>query len=86
MGADGVVKNISDHPVCAILTIDAQTPLLWEEGIMSRFMISSLGNGPASAWNNVPNVHSPSGATQRFPTACAAPLGLRGLGEILTHG
>jgi hypothetical protein len=27
-GADGMLKHISDHPVCAILTLDEQTPLL----------------------------------------------------------
>src|SRR5262245_20385326 len=26
-------ENISDHPVCAVLTIDAQPPLLWRRGI-----------------------------------------------------
>ena len=33
LGMDGVVKNISDHPVCALLTIlMAQPSLLYEEG------------------------------------------------------
>jgi hypothetical protein len=38
---------------------------------MSRFMISPLGNSPVSAWNRVPNVHSPSrGDTAHFDSLC----------------
>src|SRR5258705_10886889 len=38
IGADGVVKNISDHPVCASkvasqLFLIAQPPLLWRRGL-----------------------------------------------------
>jgi hypothetical protein len=71
-----VVRNISDHPVCAILTIDAQTPLLYEEGIISRFMISSLGNGPVSG-NKVPKFTAPAGRHIHSDSLCR-PVGAQG--------
>ena len=42
IGADGVVRNIFDHPVCASkvasqLFLIAQPPLLYEEGTSSCF-------------------------------------------------
>src|SRR5437870_10027429 len=46
-GADGVVRNISDHPVCASKVASqrfliAQPPLLWRRGIAASFRFVSF--------------------------------------------
>src|SRR5262249_5247396 len=48
-GADGVVRNISDHPVCASkvasqLFLIAQPPLVWRRGLAAANRFFPLGN------------------------------------------
>ena len=54
IGADGVVRNISDHPVCASkvasqLFLIAQPPLLWRRGIAAAFRFVPLGEAPIAS-------------------------------------
>jgi len=53
IGADGVVRNISDHPVCASnvasqLFLIAQPPLLQRRGLAAACRFFRLGNTPFS--------------------------------------
>src|SRR5947207_13636735 len=54
IGADGVVRSVFDHPVCASKVasqhfLDAQPPLLWRRGIATSRTISfRFGTTPST--------------------------------------
>src|SRR4051812_491694 len=56
-GADGVVRNLSDHPVCASkvasqLFLIAQPPLLWRRGIVALRCLANPGSAFLQITNN----------------------------------
>jgi hypothetical protein len=65
-GADRVVRHISAHPVCAILTLDAQTPLLWRSGDYEPATISSLRQHAEKSRAYVQFVHRFQRPSQHF--------------------
>jgi hypothetical protein len=61
IGADGVVRNISDHPACASevasqLFLIAQPPLLWRRGIAAACRFFRLGNAGFSPRSCPPTI------------------------------